>query len=67
MSDVGCDPSGNSISSFHVRTDILHLLFLYDFFLFFHVEYMLDVIEQHIYHFFLSLFYLKDEVIVYED
>ena len=34
MSDVEYDPSGNS--SFHVGTDILNLLFLYDFFIFFH-------------------------------
>ena len=34
MSDIGCDPSGNSISSFHVRADILHLLFCTTFFYF---------------------------------
>ena len=37
MSDVEYDPSGNSNSTFHVVADILNLLFLYDFFIFFHV------------------------------
>ena len=31
------DPSGNSISSIHVKTDIFNLLFLYDLFLLFYV------------------------------
>ena len=31
------DPSGNSNSSFHVGADILSLLFLYDFLIFFRV------------------------------
>ena len=31
------DPSGNSNSSFHVGVDIVNLLFLYDFFIFFHL------------------------------
>ena len=31
------DPSGNSNTSLHVGADILNLLFLYDFFIFFHV------------------------------
>ena len=33
--DIEYDPSGNSNSSFHVRADILDLLFLYEFFYFF--------------------------------
>ena len=39
--DIEYDPSGNSNSSFHFRADILNLLFLYDFLIFFHVKYML--------------------------
>ena len=35
MSNTEYDPSGNSNSSFHVRADILNLLFLYDFFRFY--------------------------------
>ena len=31
------DPPGNSNTPFHVGADILNLLFLYDFFIFFHV------------------------------
>ena len=31
ISDIEHDPSGNSNLSFHVGTDILNLLFLYDF------------------------------------
>ena len=31
MSEIEYDPSGNSNSSFHVRADILNLLFLNDF------------------------------------
>ena len=31
------DPSGNSNLPFHVETDILNLLLLYEFFMFFHV------------------------------
>ena len=37
MSDIEYDPSGSSNSSFHVGADILNLLFLYDFYIFFHV------------------------------
>ena len=37
MSDTEYDPSGNSNSSFDVGIDILSLLFLYDFFVFFHI------------------------------
>ena len=37
ISDAEYDPSGNSNSSIHFGVDILHLLFLYDFFVFFHV------------------------------
>ena len=36
-SDTDYDSSGNSNSSFHVGPGILNLLFLYDFFIFFHV------------------------------
>ena len=32
------DPSGNSNLPFHVETDILNLLLLYEFFMFFHVQ-----------------------------
>ena len=37
ISDVEYDLSGNSTLSFHVGADILHLLLLYDFFMFFPV------------------------------
>ena len=37
MSDTEYDPLSNSNFSFHVGTDILNLLILYDFFIFFHV------------------------------
>ena len=37
ISDAEYDPSGNSNFSFHVGTDILNLLFFYDFFIFYHV------------------------------
>ena len=37
MSDTKYDPSDNANSSFHVGVDILNLLFLYGFFIFFHV------------------------------
>ena len=36
ISDIQCYPSGNSNSSLHVGADIFDLLFLYDFFIFFH-------------------------------
>ena len=36
ISDAEYDQSGNSNSSFHVGADILNLLFLYDFLIFFH-------------------------------
>ena len=35
MSDTEYGPLGNSNSSFHVGADILNLLFLYGFFMFF--------------------------------
>ena len=35
--DIEYDPSCNSNSSFHVRADILNLLFLYGLFTFFHI------------------------------
>ena len=35
--DTEFDPSGNSNFSFHVGVGLLNLLFLYDFFIFFHV------------------------------
>ena len=45
MSDIEYDLSGNSNFSFHVRADILNLLFLYDFFYvvscYVHVKFML--------------------------
>ena len=41
MSDTADDPSGNSNFSSQVGPDILDLLFLYDFFIFFHVQFML--------------------------
>ena len=41
MFDIEYDRSGNSNSSFYVRANILNLLFLYDFFIFCHVQYML--------------------------
>ena len=37
MSDTEHDPSGSSNLSFHVDADILTLLLLYEFFMFFHV------------------------------
>ena len=37
MSDTEYDTSDNSNLLFHVGADILNLLFLYDFFIFFHV------------------------------
>ena len=37
MSDIEYDQSGNSSSSFHVGAGILNLLFLHDFFIFYHV------------------------------
>ena len=37
ISDIEVDPSGNSNSAFHVGADVLNLLFLYDFYVFFHV------------------------------
>ena len=37
MSDIECDTSSNSNSSFHVGADIVNLLFSYDFFIFSHV------------------------------
>ena len=37
MSGIEYDPSGNSNSSFYVEADILNLLFIYDFFIFFQV------------------------------
>ena len=37
MSDIEYDPSGNSNSLFYVGAEILNLLFLYDFFISFHV------------------------------
>ena len=37
MSDTEYDRSGNSNLSFHVGADILNLLLLYEFFMFFHV------------------------------
>ena len=37
MSDTEYCPSDNSNSAFHVGTYILNLLFLYDFFILFHV------------------------------
>ena len=52
------DISGNSKFLFHVGADILNSLFLGDLFIFFHVY--KDLIQQHIYHFSLSLFYLED-------
>ena len=36
MSGIECDTSGNSNSSFHVGANIVNV-FLYDFFIFFHV------------------------------
>ena len=38
MSDIENDPSGNSNHSFNIGADNLKLLFLYDFFVFFHVS-----------------------------
>ena len=35
--DTEYDPSGNSDSSFYGRVDFLNLLFLYDYFILFHV------------------------------
>ena len=66
MPDIEYDPSSNSNFSFHMRADILNSLFLYDLFYISMYSICLDLIEQHIYHF-LSLFYLKGRVIVYED
>ena len=37
MTDTEYDLSGNSNSSFYVGADILNLLLLHDFFIFFHV------------------------------
>ena len=37
ISNIEYDPLGNSNSSFDILTDILNLLFLYDFFILFHV------------------------------
>ena len=51
MFDTEYNPSGNSNRSFDVGADILNVLFLYDFFTFF---------QKHIYHFSLSLYYIKD-------
>ena len=39
--NIEYDPSGNSNSSHHVGADILKSLWLYDFFIFFHAQYML--------------------------
>ena len=39
--DVEYDPSDNSNSSLYVGTGILNVLLIYDFFIFFHVYYML--------------------------
>ena len=41
ISDIEFDPSGDSNSSYYVRADILNLLFLYSFFMFFDVYYKL--------------------------
>ena len=41
MSDTEYDLTGNSDYSFHVGADILNLLFLYYYFMFFHLQYML--------------------------
>ena len=67
MSDKEFDRSGNSKSSFHVRADILHLLFLYDFLYFSVYSKCEGLIKADIYYLPLSLFYLKDWVIVCKD
>ena len=60
LSDTGYDPSGNSNSSFHIGVDILNLLFCMTFLYFSIYSKCQDFMKQHIYPFFLSLFYLKD-------
>ena len=40
MSDTEYNPPDNSNISFHVGVDFLNLLFLYDFFIFFHEQHM---------------------------
>ena len=49
MSDARYDLSSNSNSSIHFETDVLNLLFLCDFFMFFHEYYMLrfDRVTSH--------------------
>ena len=41
ISDIECEPSSNLNSLFHVGGNILNLLFFYDFFIFFYVQYMI--------------------------
>ena len=66
ISDTEYEPSGNWNSSFQVGADTLILAFLWIVCIF---PYMLYVrFDQAIYcHFFVSLFYLRDWLIVYED
>ena len=65
MSDIEYNPFGNSISSFHVGADILNLLYLYVFFMFFHVYY--DLARQYFFHLLLNLVYQEAQVFKHED
>ena len=46
MLDTDYDRSGNSNFSFHVEADILNLLILHEYFIFFHMHYLLLLVQE---------------------
>ena len=67
MSNTEYDPLGNANCWFLVGADILNLLIFCDIFIFCIYSKCEDLIKRPIFHFLLSLFYLKDWIVFCED